>query len=223
MNLLQTLVVGIGRVALSLSCRIEAPDLAKIPPSGPVILAINHINSLEVPVLVARLFPRRLIGLAKIETWDNPLMGWLFTLYEAIPIRRGEVDLEAIHRCLEALSEGEILAVAPEGTRSYDGKLLPGQQGIVLLALHSKAPILPVVHWGGEAFSKNFKRLKRTTVHIRVGAPFTLETRGEKPVGKIRQEMLDEIMNEMAALMPETYRGQYSNCEFSPKKYIQYV
>jgi 1-acyl-sn-glycerol-3-phosphate acyltransferase len=223
MNALQTIVVGFGRALLSLTCRVDAPDLEKIPSSGPVILAINHINSLEIPVLVAWLYPRKLIGLAKIETWNNPFMGWLFTLYEAISIHRGEVDLEAIHRCLVALSEGEFLAIAPEGTRSYDGKLQSGQQGIVLLALHSKVPILPVVHWGGEAFSKNFKRLKRTDVHLRVGRPFTLDTRGEKPVGKIRQAMVDEIMNEMAALMPESYRGVYSDCKSSPKKYIQYV
>src|SRR5512136_2756774 len=115
------------RLGTNILCRIEGSELAMVPMGGPLILAINHINSLEVPLLFAYLQPRRLIGLAKIETWDSKFMGWLFDLWNAIPVRRGEVDLEAIRRCLAALETGDILAVAPEGTRSRRGKLLRGQ------------------------------------------------------------------------------------------------
>jgi 1-acyl-sn-glycerol-3-phosphate acyltransferase len=189
---------------------------------GPLILVFNHINSLEVPLLHAHLQPRRMIGLAKIETWDNKIMGWLFDLWEAIPIRRGEADLQALRRCLASLSAGDILGVAPEGTRSYDGKLLCGKPGIVLIALHSGAPILPIVHWGGENFLHNLKHLKRTDFHIRVGKPFSLDTRGEKVTRKIRQAMADEIMYQIAILMPEKYRGQYADCNPFPQNYLRF-
>ena len=210
------------RAGTNIICDIEGADLAQVPLHGPLILAVNHINSLEVPLLFAHLQPRRLIGLAKIETWDNKLMGWLFDLWESIPIRRGEADLEAIRRCLAALSNGDILGVAPEGTRSYNGKLLNGQPGIVMIALHSGAPILPIAHWGGEDFKKNIKHLKRTNFHIRVGKPFTLDTNREKMHGKIRQVMVDEIMYQIAALMPEEYRGQYANRTPPPQKYLRF-
>lgn len=223
MKALQSLFAGIVKAGVFLSCRMDAPGLADIPAAGPLILAVNHINTLDVPFLEAKLFPRPLIALAKIETWDNPLMGRLFDLFEAIPVRRGEVDLAAVHRCLAALSQREILAIAPEGTRSYDGKLQVGQQGIVLLALHSGAPILPVVHWGGEAFSQNLKHWKRTDFHIRVGRPFTLDPCGEKVVGKVRQAMTDEIMRQMAALMPEAYRGVYTGDMAGTPKYLRFV
>ena len=223
MNALQSFVSGMIRVGTSLSCRIDAPDLKRVPYHGPLILAVNHINSLEVPLLVAQLSPRRVIGLAKIETWDNGFMGWLFDLFEAIPIRRGEVDLEAIRCCLTTLSGGDILAVAPEGKRSYDGKLLNGLPGVVLIALHSGAPILPVAHWGGEAFPQNIKLLKRTDFHIRVGKPFTLEAKGEKVIGKNRQTMADEIMYQIAVLMPGEYRGKYGECDPPPQKYLHFV
>jgi 1-acyl-sn-glycerol-3-phosphate acyltransferase len=210
------------RLGTNILCRIEGSELARVPMGGPLILAINHINSLEVPLLFAHLQPRRLIGLAKIETWDNKYMGWLFDLWESIPIQRGEADLQAVRRCLAALSSGDILGVAPEGTRSYDGKLLCGQSGIVLISLHSKAPILPVVHWGGEDFSRNIKRFKRTDFHIRVGRTFSLDAKGQKVDRKVRQAMVNEIMYQMAILLPEAYRGNYANCTPPPQEYIRF-
>ena len=210
------------RTGTGIICRIEGADLAKVPMDGPLILAVNHINSLEVPLLFAHLQPRRMIGLAKIETWNSKFMGWLFDLWEAIPIRRGEADLEALRRCLASLSAGDILGVAPEGTRSYDGKLLRGQPGIVLIALHSGAPILPVAHWGGEDFPKNIKHLKRTDFHIRVGKTFTLDAKGKKVNAMVRQAMVDEIMSQIAILLPKKYRGEYTNYTLLPQEYIRF-
>jgi 1-acyl-sn-glycerol-3-phosphate acyltransferase len=204
-------------------CRIDKRDFPKIPSRGPLILVSNHISSLEVPLLFVHLQPRKMIGLAKIETWHNKFMGWLFDLWDAIPVRRGEADLDAIRACLEVLKTGDILAIAPEGTRSNDGRLLPAQPGIVLIALHSGAPILPMAHWGGEAFGSNLKKLKRTDFHIRVGKLFYLDAKGEKVNGKIRQEMADEIMSQIAVLMPEEYHGKYADCDPPPQKYLRYA
>jgi 1-acyl-sn-glycerol-3-phosphate acyltransferase len=211
------------RFGTNVVCRIDVSDLGKVPEHGPLIMAVNHINSLEVPLLFSHLQPRRMIGLAKIETWNNKFMGWLFNLWEAIPIRRGEADLEALRSCLAVLSNQDILGVAPEGTRSYDGRLLLGRPGIVLIALHSGAPILPIAHWGGEDFAKNIKHLKRTDFHIRVGKPFILDTKGEKVTGEMRQAMVDEIMYQIAILMPEEYRGQYANCPPAPQNYLRFL
>ena len=148
-------------------------------------------------------------------------MGWLFDLWEAIPVRRGEADLDAIRTCLDVLKSGDILAISPEGTRSYNGHLLRGQPGIALLALHSGAPILPFAHWGAEDFSANLKKTKRTDFHFRVGRPFYLDTQGEKVNGEMRQAMAEEIMVQIAALMPEEYRGEYTYFK-SPPKYLRF-
>ncbi|MBE3067740.1 MAG: 1-acyl-sn-glycerol-3-phosphate acyltransferase [Chloroflexi bacterium] len=209
------------RLGTDILCRIDMRDFPKVPARGPLILVINHIGSLEVPLLFVHLQPRKMIGLAKIETWDSKFIGWLFDLWDAIPVRRGEADLEAIRACLEVLKAGDILAIAPEGTRSYNGRLLLAQPGIVLIALRSGAPILPMAHWGGEDFGSNLKKLKRTDFHIRVGKLFYLDAKGERMNGEIRQAMADEIMSQIAALMPEDYRGEYANCK-SPPKYLRF-
>jgi 1-acyl-sn-glycerol-3-phosphate acyltransferase len=208
------------RLGTDILCRIDKSDIPKIPARGPLILVTNHISSLEVPLLFVHLQPRKMIGLAKIETWDNKFMGWLFNLWDAIPLRRGAADLDAIRACLEVLKSGEILAVAPEGTRSYNGRLLRGQPGISLIALHAGAPILPIAHWGGEDFGANLKKLKRTDFHIRVGKLFYLNAKGEKVNGQIRQAMADEIMSQIAVLMPEEYRGEYWGFDPPSQKYL---
>jgi 1-acyl-sn-glycerol-3-phosphate acyltransferase len=211
------------RLGTDILCRIDKRDISKVPARGPLILVTNHINSLEVPLLFVHLQPRKMIGLAKIETWKSKFMGWLFDLWEAIPVRRGEVDLDAVRACLQVLKIGDILAIAPEGTRSFDGRLLRGLPGISLIALHAAAPILPIAHWGGEDFNSNLKKLKRTDFHFRVGKQFYLDPRGEKVNGKIRQAMADEIMSQIAILIPEEYRGQYADCDPPPQKYLRFA
>jgi 1-acyl-sn-glycerol-3-phosphate acyltransferase len=101
--------------------------------------------------------------------------------------------------------------------------LLRGQPGVVLIALHSGAPILPIAHWGSEAFKTNLKRLKRTDFHVRVGKSFYLDTRGEKVNGEIRQAMADEIMSQIGELMPEEYRGEYADSAPPAKKYLRFA
>jgi 1-acyl-sn-glycerol-3-phosphate acyltransferase len=211
------------RIGTDILCRIDKVDFPKVPAFGPLILVTNHINSLEVPLLFVHLQPRKMIGLAKIETWNNRFMGWLFDLWDAIPVRRGEVDLDAIRSCLGVLKRGDILAIAPEGTRSRDGRLLSGQPGIALIALHAGIPILPIAHWGGENFGSNLKKFKRTDFHVRVGKPFILDARGTKVNGKVRQLMADEIMSQIAILMPEEYRGHYADCDSPPQHYLRFA
>jgi 1-acyl-sn-glycerol-3-phosphate acyltransferase len=223
MSLIRSLVSCFIRVWSSIICRIEHKSLTTVPRHGPLILAINHIGSLEVPLFAALLQPRKTIALAKIETWNNKPLGWLFDLWGAIPIHRGEVDLEAIRRCLIILKSGSMLVVAPEGTRSNNGRLQRGQPGISFITLRSGSPILPIVHWGGENFGANLKRFKRTEFHIRVGKPFTLDAKDQKVTREIRQEMADQIMYQLAVLMPEEYRGEYKDCNPPPTKYLRFA
>ncbi len=82
---------------------------------------------------------------------------------------------------------------------------------------------MPMAHWGGEHFSSNLKKLKRTDFHIRVGKLFYLDAKGEKVNGKICQEMADEIMSQIAGLMPEEYRGEYADCDPPPQKYLRFA
>jgi 1-acyl-sn-glycerol-3-phosphate acyltransferase len=201
-------------------CRIDAPDLHKVPEHGPLIVYSNHTGQIEVPVMYSHLQPRPVTGIAKVETWDGWFLRWIFNLWGAIPIRRGEADLEAMRKSLEALEKGYILAIAPEGTRNKNGRLIGAHPGVITLALRSGAPLLPVAHWGGENFLANLKQLKQTDFHIRVGEPFKLNPGTERVSREIRQKMVDEMMVRLAAMLPEYYRGAYSDLEITEEKYL---
>lgn len=214
------LINFIIRVYTRITCRIDAPDLKKVPRQGPLIAISNHTGQIEVPLIFAHLQPRRVTGWAKIESWDNKFLNWVFTVWGMIPVRRGEADMHALKAAIRALENGYILGVAPEGTRNYNGILKRGLPGAVTLALHTGAPVIPIAHWGGENFMKNLKRFKRTDFHIRVGKSFRVETGGIKVTGEIRQQIVDDMMYELAKLLPEEYRGVYSDLDKATGKYI---
>ncbi len=208
------------RVYTRITCRIDAPDLQKFPMHGPLIAIANHTGQIEVPMLFAHLQPRPLTGWAKVEAWDNWFLNWVFGVWGAIPVRRGAADMKALKLALKALEEGKIFGLAPEGTRNKTGKLIRAMPGTVIIALHSDAPIIPIAHWGGEVYLKNLKRLKRTDFHIRIGEPFKVNVDGVKVTGEVRQQIVDEMMYELAKLLPEEYRGAYSDMSNATRQYI---
>jgi 1-acyl-sn-glycerol-3-phosphate acyltransferase len=219
-KLAHRIVNAAERALVALLCRVDDAEISKVPPTGPLILVTNHVGFLEVPVLHSSLRPRRVFGLAKAEAWKNPLLGWLFNLWGAIPVRRGETDLGALRKCLEVLEEGAILVIAPEGTRSHHGRLQRGHSGVVTLALRSGAPILPLAFYGGEALGRNVRRFRRTEFHIAVGEPFALDPGDGRLTQEKRRELTDEIMYRLAALLPAEYRGQYALQNADPARTV---
>jgi 1-acyl-sn-glycerol-3-phosphate acyltransferase len=208
----------------ALLCQVDAEQLKQMPARGPLILVSNHVNFLDVPIIYPRLQSASPItAFAKAETWDNPIMGRLFDFYGAIPIRRGEADLTAIKRGLAALKQGYIVAVTPEGTRSNHGCLLRGHPGVVTLALLSKAPLLPIAHYGHESYRQDFSRLRRLDFHAAVGRPFVLDPQGNKVTSEVRQHMADEIMYQLAALLPPRYQGVYADPTQATQSYLRFV
>jgi 1-acyl-sn-glycerol-3-phosphate acyltransferase len=209
------------RLYTRVTCRLDISDLRKFPMHGPLIAIANHTGQIEVPLIFAHLQPRKLTGWAKIETWDNKFLNWVFNIWGIIPVRRGEADMRALKAALRALENGFIFGIAPEGTRNYNGILKRALPGAVIVALHSGAPIIPIAHWGGEVFLKNLKRFKRTDFHIRIGEPFKLKVEGLKMTGEIRQQIVDEMMYELAKYLPEEYRGEYADMSKATTRFIE--
>jgi 1-acyl-sn-glycerol-3-phosphate acyltransferase len=222
MSLTERIVNAFIRRLTRILCRVDAAELTRVPDHGPLILVANHINFLEAPVVVTHLKPRSFTGFVKAETWDTPFLGWLFELWGAIPVRRGEADLNAMRRGVEVLEEGRILGVTPEGTRSGDGRLRRGHPGVVMVALRTGAPLLPLVYYGGERFWQNFKSLRRTHFHVAVGNPFTLHTGETRVTREVRAQMIDEIMYQLAALLPPEYRGVYADIESATETFLRF-
>lgn len=211
----------IVRFLANLVLKIDKSELPRVPGVGPLLVVVNHVNSLDAPVIIAHMHPRQTTELVKKETWDNAFFRFLFNIWGGIPIDREIADFSAFRAAQEALKEGKILAVAPEGTRSWDGCLVQAKPGVAMLAIKAGVPILPIAYFGHEHFSENLKRLRRTPMAIRVGAPFRIQLNGRQREKGILQEVADEIMVEIARLLPEEYRGFYADRLGAAQKFIE--
>jgi len=211
MKIFQSFINGFIRILLNIACRIDTSELDKIPATGPYILVTNHINFLEAPILYIFMRPRRTIALGKSELWDKKFSAFLMNLWEVLPIKRDTVDIQGMKNCVKVLEGGDSLCLAPEGTRSRTGILQEGKAGVIMFAQKGNAPIIPLAHWGGENFGSNLKKLKRTPITIKVGKPVEISIpEGVRADAAIRQKIADEVMIEIARLMPEKYHGKYA-------------
>ena len=203
--------------------KIETHDLDKIPPKGPLLGTANHINFLDVPIILSHLYPRPMTVLAKKETWENPMLGFLFNIWEGIPIDREIADFSAFHKSKQVLREGKILAFSPEGTRTGDRGLIQAKPGVAMLAIQCDVPIQPVAYFGHEHFWEDIKRLKRSKMTIRVGKRFRINLSGQPRNKEMLQHVADAIMLEIAKLMPEEYHGFYANKTSPGSQFISYL
>jgi len=201
--------------------KLEIVGLENVPSEGPLILAITHTNFLD-PVLAGGVMPREVVIMSKIENFRHPILGIIVRLYGAFPVRRGEIDRQAIRRSLEVLGDGEVLLMAPEGTRSGHGRLQKGHDGMTYIALRADAPILPMAITGGEHFLANLSRLCRTPVRIVLGKVFRFSP-GQKRAGRaIMSKMTEEGMYQLASLLPPERRGVYSDLNSATEKYLAF-
>lgn len=110
-------------------------------------------------MIVVDLFPRKIHGIAKKETWNNPILKFFANIWDTIPIDREGFTANTFRKVKEHLSHDKIIIIAPEGTRTGNGKLKKAHPGIITMAQQSDVPIYPVVHYGGELFWDNLLNL----------------------------------------------------------------
>ena len=198
-------------IGFNLLVRLDRVEgLENVPAHGPAIMMINHIAFVD-PIVVLHLLPCNIVPLAKVEVYNYPLVGVFPRMWGVIPVRREEIDRRAIQGALDVLRAGEIILVAPEATRSP--QLQQGKEGVAYLASRSGAPIVPVAIEGSEGFpTLPFKkRWRGPGVQVRFGRPFQyLPTEDRHRRDRMRQ-MTDEAMYILAAMLPESRRGVYSD------------
>jgi len=122
---------------------VELKIVGAPAPAGPMLLVSNHISWVDILALHA-VCPCRFVAKADVEHW--PLVGTLVTgggtLYVKRESRRDA--MRVVHRMTQALKDGDILAVFPEGTTSDGSSVLPFHSGLIQAAISADAPVQPV-------------------------------------------------------------------------------
>lgn len=213
----------IRRIGAPLLLKIDSVQgLENVPKQGPGIVMINHLAFVD-SLFVLHSLPRNIVPLAKIEVYNYPVIGVFPRLWHVIPVRREEVDRQAIRSALEVLEAGELILLAPEGTRGT--ALQQGKEGVAYLASRSGAPIIPVAMHDTPGFPtpRWNRRWKGPGGKAVFGRPFRYRPEyGHAKREQLRQ-MTDEAMYVLASMLPENRRGVYADFSKRTEETIEFL
>lgn len=214
------LAVVLLKPPLLLLTRRRWIGLDRVPRTGGVILAVNHISFID-PLCVAdavmfstKRMPRFLAKSTLFE--GNGLVGRTMRGARQIPVHRNTSDASlALQSAVEALRAGELVMIYPEGTVSRDPAKWPmaTKTGIARLALLSGAPVLPVAQWGAQEIHDSYRSnrlhlLARPLITVQVGPPVDLDAwRGQDLTGPVLRAATDAVMAEIRGML-EGIRGE---------------
>ncbi len=199
-----------------------------VPREGGAILVFNHISHLDP--LVTGLFvyeqghlPRYLV---KEDLFRTKVLGDLLEQAEQIPVARLTSDaVNAYQAAVDAIADGKLVGVYPEGTLTRDPDLWPmrGKSGAARIALATGAPVIPVAHWGVQdllaPYAKKPDIWPRKHVEVLAGTPVPLDDlRGREVTTEVVNEATERIMASLVSLVEEL-RGEQAPVErFDPRR-----
>lgn len=182
------------KVLFKISVRLEVHGAENIPQKGAVVIASNHLSLLDPPI-IGTAATRKVHFMAKQELFV-PVLGSVYRMLGAFPVRRGGADRAAIKHGIDILQSNKVLAIFPEGTRSKTGKLGKAEPGALMMASKAAAVIVPTCVVGTD-----IKRCGKLWPKVKVyfGEPIYFPE--NQPVNKeLLKEMTDELMQRIAKL-----------------------
>jgi 1-acyl-sn-glycerol-3-phosphate acyltransferase len=216
------LIVVILRPLLVLITKRDYRGVQNLNFDGGIIAAMNH-NSWFDPFVVAQFMwdnDRPPKFLAKSAIFKVPVIGQLIYLAGQIPVYRDSRHAKiAVRGAISGVERGEAIVLSPEGTLTRDPNLWPmdGKTGAARIALATKAPVIPVAHWGAQfvlaPYSKKLKLFPRKTMIVQAGKPVDLsDLYGQEITGEVLKDatsrIMDAITNELAQIRNETPPAQ---------------
>jgi 1-acyl-sn-glycerol-3-phosphate acyltransferase len=154
-----TLIAGIPPRILY---RLKFHNRREIPKKGPVLLAANHVTWVD-PVLIMLASTRRPVRFLVTQGFHKkPFVYFFCWLYKAIPIKKDQ-PRDAINAAIEALKQGDVVCIFPEGGLTHDGELREIRRGVELIARKAGVPVLPLGISGLHGTSLAIRRQWRKT------------------------------------------------------------
>lgn len=200
------------RILLRLIARFELHGKENVPLTGGMILAANHNGILDIFMVYFGL-DRLDLFIPVAEKFEK--IGWIRWLGKHLNflfVDRFNPDLKAIRRMIALMEDGKCLAIAPEGTRSLTGALNEGKPGVAYLAARSGFPVVPIAITGtaDKAVIENVTHFRTSYITLTGGKPFVIPPLPNNDRDAALQKYTDEIMCQIAVLLPEKYHGFYA-------------
>ena len=195
-------------ILLFLLTRWQVRGKENVPQQGPLLVVANHLSLADPPLLSVTL-DRKAIFMAKKELFHFKPIGYFIRGLGAFPVHRDRLDRRGLHQAYQVLAGGLALVMFPEGMRSRTGQLRPAFFGAALIASHTGIPILPIGISGTERIERPLWLLRRPRITVNIGQPFHLPVQSTRPTRQELAESTKIIMQHIAELLPQEYRGHY--------------
>jgi 1-acyl-sn-glycerol-3-phosphate acyltransferase len=164
--------------------RVNTVDVERIPDEGPAVLVCNHVSYVDA-IVIGAASPRPIRFVMDHRIFKMPLLGWIFRTAKAIPIAPAKEDPFMMERAFvdiaEALHQGDLVCIFPEGKLTTTGEMSEFRGGIAKIVERSKVPVIPMALrglWGsvftrdpGNLFERAFSRGWRSKLALAVGVP----------------------------------------------------
>jgi 1-acyl-sn-glycerol-3-phosphate acyltransferase len=193
------------RFILFLNGGLEVEGLENIPDEG-VIIASNHISYLDPPI-IGSVTPRRCNFMARRGLFDVPVLGWMIK-WTSFPVDREKPRASTIKEAVRKIRKGGIVVVFPEGKRSDTGELQEAKPGIAMVAVMSKAPIVPAFITGAnKALPSGARWLKRAKIKVVFGKPIyytSTEESGDRRASHDTREKVSAMIMDAISDLEQT-------------------
>ncbi len=198
-------------ILLRILTRLTILGAENLPQEGGCIIATNHLSVVDAPLIFCVIKRKDFTALVARKHKTNPLFFFLVNLVNGIWIDRYLLEVEPLRQMINHLKKGGMLGLSPEGTRSQSRQLIKAKEGVAYLAARANVPIVPIGISGSENVLPDAFLFKRPRVCVRFGELFHLPPLDPQDRNGSLLRNTDEIMCRIAALLPEWYRGVYTN------------
>ena len=194
-----------------------------VPLSGRTMLMMNHISLVDPVAAMGAVTKRFVIPMSKIENMDKPFLAPFINWWGAYYINRDGVDRKALLNSIELIKSGQLVLIAPEGTRQ-DALTRP-KDGLAYVATKADAVIVPIAISGAKGWMDALKKFRRAKVSVTFGKPFRFKANeGERVPRETLSAMSEEAMYQLAITIPDPeLRGEYSDISNATTEHIEFV
>lgn len=169
--------------------RIKIEGSENIPLTGRLVVCSNHFSNWD-PLVIAAFFKRKISWMGKKELFENKILKYPLSWLGVFPVDRHETDITAVKTALKILKEERVLGIFPEGTRVKEYNPENAKAGVALLALRSKAPVIPIY------IKSNYKLFKPLIIIIGEAIDYNTQYPGKldnEQYSQISKDILQKI------------------------------
>ncbi|MFC9998842.1 lysophospholipid acyltransferase family protein [Nocardia sp. NPDC127526] len=201
---------------LRLLGRPKIEGLQHVPKDGPVIIAANHLAVVD-SLYLCLVLPRRLTFIAKQEYFtEGGVRGrinrWVMNATGQVPVDRsgGSAGSDSLAAAIRILENGGMWGIHPEGTRSPDGRIYRGRTGVIRVAMHTGAPVVPVVLSGTDRVNpRNRRFLRPAKVRISFGRPRYFLPADQQAVRRATDDLMADIVRRSGRPYVDCYAATF--------------